>query len=337
MNDHVRADEQKGKYMPAVHSLALSARITLDLHSLNNEGTEGNQQQPRTVYIIDQKGRRAVVNALSGDMFKHILVGHLIPLLESAGEPLSPGARMHDADRINAANDAFAAFCEDKNQKESDILTRILSECSLTDLAGTLVTRGRVVGRKSIAEFGWVVGLPTDAEGSPLTITEQYFHVKYAPEGRSKVGGGDTVAGGQAVFYRPASSGVYALICNLDFYRIGLNDITRQYVVAKHSRQQRAKALIGALAATLIKPVGAQRNTQSPHIVGCEGVIAVSSSSLPAPMLSPLHDGYRVQIAELAQTLGVMNEGAVAVHSFDDLAGAVRALAQLAQAVNLPD
>src|SRR3984893_14858970 len=152
-------------------------------------------------------------------------------------------------------------------------MTRMISECSLPDLAGALVTRGRSVGRKSVVEFGWVVGLPEDHDGQPLTATEQYFHVKYAPEGRGAATGGDSVAGRQAIFHRPASSGIYAFICNLDLYRIGLNDITRQYVVDPNSRQKRATALIHALAATLLKPMGAQRNTQNAHIVECKGIV----------------------------------------------------------------
>jgi len=105
--------------MTVVNSLSLCARVTLDLHSLNNEGTEGNQQQTRMVYIIDQHGQRQSVNAVSGDMFKHILVEHLIPLLEDAGQPLSPGAKVHDADRINALNQAFVDFCENEQEFET--------------------------------------------------------------------------------------------------------------------------------------------------------------------------------------------------------------------------
>lgn len=153
--------------MTLVNSLSLCARVTLDLHSLNNEGTEGNQQQTRMVYIIDQRGQRQSVNAVSGDMFKHILVEHLIPLLEEVKQPLSPGAKAHDADRINALNQAFVDFCENEQEfktggkrkaTESEIMTKILTDCSLTDLAGTLVTRGRSVGRKSVVEFGWLAG-----------------------------------------------------------------------------------------------------------------------------------------------------------------------------------
>lgn len=327
--------------MAMVYSLSLCARVTLDLHSLNNEGTEGNQQQTRMVHIIDQYGQRAVVNAISGDMFKHILVEHLVPLLDEIQQPLSSGARVYDADRINASQD-FVEFCEKEQEfvtngkavkrkaYESEVLTKILTDCSLTDIAGTLVTRGRSVGRKSAVEFGWVVGLPHDGAGQSVTVTEQYFHVKYAPEGRGAAAGGETVAGKQAIFHRPASSGIYALICNLDLYRIGLNDITRQYVVDRAGRQARAKVLIQALAATLLKPTGAQRNTQNPHIVACEGIIATSSTSLPAPTVSPLNDNFRDQMEQAANVLNKIRADVVTITPFTTLADGVGELVNIA-------
>src|SRR5438552_9456213 len=106
--------------MAVVSSLSLCARITMNLHNLNNEGTEGNQQQTRMVHVIDANGQRAVVNAVSGDMFKHILVGHLTPLLREAGQPLSPGAEVHDPDRINVQNQAFVDFCEKEQTFQID-------------------------------------------------------------------------------------------------------------------------------------------------------------------------------------------------------------------------
>lgn len=256
---------------------------------------------------------------------------------------------MHDADRINSFNPAFVDFCETEQEfvvegrkerrkaKESEIMARMLTECSLTDLAGALVTRGRAVGRKSVVEFGWVVGLPEDGAGQPLTTTEQYFHVKYAPEGRGAAAGDDTVTGKQAIFHRPASSGVYALIVNLDLYRIGLNDITRQYAVERAGREVRARALIQALAATLIKPAGAQRNTQNPHIVNCEGVVALASTSLPAPTVSPLNDGYRQQIAESVAVLNQIRAGAATVQTFDTLPDGIRVLADVAKDAEVPE
>jgi len=317
--------------MPAISSLTLNARLTLNLHNLNNEGTEGNQQQTRMVHILDADGNRTVVNGISGDMFKHILVEHLIPLLQEAGQALSPGASVHDADRINANNPAFVAFAENRNTTESEIMTRMLTDCSVTDLAGALVTRGRAVGRKSVAEIGWVVGLPDN------TRTEQYFHVKYAPEGRGAAAGGETVAGQQAIFHRPASSGQYAFICNLDLWRIGLNDITREVVIAPADRLARGRALIQALAATLLKPAGAQRNTQNPHIMACEGVIATSNNSLPAPTVSPLAQNYRDQIVAAAAACNRLRPGTVELYPFDTLGAAVDQLAALAGGLEIAE
>jgi CRISPR-associated protein Cst2 len=330
-----------------ITSLSICAQLTIDLHNLNSEGTEGNQQQTRMVHIIDQQGHRAIVNAISGDMFKHILVEHLVPLLKEASEPLSPGAAVHDADRINALNQAFVDFCEkeqeftDNGKKvrrralESEIMTKMVADCSLTDIAGALVTRGRAVGRKSVVEFGWVVGIPEDGDGQPLTVTEQYFHVKYAPEGRGTAAGGETVSGKQAIFHRPASSGVYALICGADLYRIGINDITRRYVVEQPSRQKRAIALIQALAATLLKPAGAQRNTQNPHIVDCKGVVATSATSLPAPTVSPLHKDYREEMQKAAEVLNRIKPNSIQMRNFESLSSGVEVLADLAEGLEL--
>jgi CRISPR-associated protein Cst2 len=321
--------------MAMIHSLSLCARVTLDLHSLNNEGTEGNQQQTRMVHIIDQKGERKVVNAISGDMFKHILVEHLTPLLEEAGQPVSQHARQLHPDRILPDPD-FRRFVKENNDGNSAILRYMFQRCAVTDLAGTLLAE-KAAARKSCVEFGWVVGLPENGSGEALTTTEQYFHVKYDPQTREKGAGGESVEGRQAIFHRPASSGVYALICSLDLYRVGLNDITRQYDVDAEHRRARAQALVRSLAATLLKPTGAQRNTQNPHIVACEGVVATSATSLPAPTVSPLNDGYRDQVRDIASVLNGVHAGGVTISSFDTLADGARALIQIAENLDVPE
>jgi CRISPR-associated protein Cst2 len=312
-----------------IHSLSLCARVTLDLHNLNSEGTEGNQQQTRMVHIIDEHGERQIVNAVSGDMFKHILVGHLTPLLEVAGEPLSDGARKLNPDRVNADENIEKRI---KGLANSAVLDTVLQGCAVTDIAGTLITAGRAVARKSCVEFGWVVGLPD------RTVTEQYFHVKYEPETRGKSAGQDkkgegSVAGTQAIFHRPASSGVYALICNIELDRIGRNDITLGLPVAEASRIKRARAAVQALMATLMHPSGAQRNTQNPHIVACEGVVAVSSTSFPAPTVSPLNPDYRGQMSGIAETLNRITADSVQTHPFDNLSDGVKVLQALAEQV----
>jgi CRISPR-associated protein Cst2 len=322
----------------AIYSVAISARLTMNLHNLNSEGTEGNQQQTRMVHVVDARGTRKSVNAVSGDMFKRILVDHLIPLLDEAGQPLSPAARQHSPDRIVQGYEPLQTLAGDRKNADSDVMAMMIRDCSATDLAGALLTDKRAVGRKSVVEFGWVVGLPES------THTEQYLHVKYAPEGRGASTGRDeasgqavtSVAGRQALFHRPASSGIYALVCNLDLYRIGLNDITREYAVGLDARQARARALIQALAATLVKPAGAQRNTQNPHIVGCEGVLAVSRCSLPAPMLSPLDEAYRDEVDGCARALNRIHEDGVWTRRFASTSEALELLASLSAELELP-
>lgn len=311
--------------MPTISSLSLCARVTLNLHSLNNEGTEGNQQQTRMVHVIDQAGNRAVVNAVSGDMFKHILVGHLTPLLEAAGQPLSQHARQLHPDRI-LPDPAFQDFVKGNKEGNSAILRYMLQQCAVTDMAGTLFAE-KAAARKSCVEFGWVVGLPD------RTVTEQYFHVKYDPQTREKGAGGDSVEGRQAIFHRPASSGVYALICNLDLYRVGLNDITRRYEVDKAGRLARGKALVHALASTLLKPAGAQRNTQNPHIVNCQGAIAISATSLPAPTVSPLDDNYQDEMVKAAGVLNSIYPGTVTVTPFTSISEGLKVLAGIAESL----
>jgi CRISPR-associated protein Cst2 len=311
-----------------ITSLSVSIRVTLDLHSLNNEGTEGNQQQTRMVHIIDQAGRRAVVNAISGDMMKHILVGHVTPLLAEAGQPLSEHARMHHPDRI-LPDEGFKKFAKENKDGNSAILRYMLQKCAVTDVAGTLFVE-KVAARKSCVEFGWVVGLPD------RVVTEQYFHVKYDPQSREKSAGGESLEGTQAIFHRPASSGVYALVCNLDLYRVGLNDVTRRYDVKREDRVKRARALVQALAATLIKPAGAQCNTQSPHIVSCEGVVSWSTSSLPAPMMSPLHDDYRSQVREVAEVLNGIGGSSIMVREFSTMAEGTKVLADVSEVIDVP-
>jgi CRISPR-associated protein Cst2 len=176
-------------------------------------------------------------------------------------------------------------------------------------------------------EFGWVAGIPDKVH------TEQYFHVKYAPETRSEATGGETVAGKQAIFHRPANSGVYALVCHLELARIGVNDISRERIVSEQDQKVRQRSAIQALMATLIKPTGAQRNTQNPHILGCEGIIAVSRGHLPAPMLSPLNDEYQSEVRAIAKTLNGMNLGTVETFGFASLAAGVEKLNELATSI----
>lgn len=322
--------------MSSIQSIALSARVNLNLHNLNSEGTEGNQQQTRMVYVVlpdpeDASGaNRYSVNAVSGDMFKHIFVGHLTDALLSVGEPLSEGARTYNPDRVNVDAKFVEEVTKDKTKDGEAVLAEVIKRCAVTDIAGTLITEGRAVARKSCVEFGWVVGIPE------LVHSEQYFHVKYDPRSRSKSAsqqgdkqGEGTVAGTQAIFHRPANSGFYALVCQLDLARIGMNEISRKIEIPEESRRKRQKAAMQALLATLVQPAGAQRNTQNPHITECTGVVSVSRSYLPAPTVSPLNSEFASEVEGVANTLNSLVADSVTVKKFTKLSEGIAILGEL--------
>jgi len=117
--------------MPIIYTLSMCGRVILDLHNLNNEGTEGNQQMTRMVWVVvkDHAGKLALrnVNAISGDMFKHIQAEHLHKLAmeqysnDPARFPLSEGALACDANRINSAADKLTAGCWGRMERQINV------------------------------------------------------------------------------------------------------------------------------------------------------------------------------------------------------------------------
>jgi CRISPR-associated protein Cst2 len=303
----------------AIYSIAISARATFDMHSLNNEGGEGNQIQTRMVNIIGADGQLHNVNAISGDMFKHIQAKHLHHLAVAANLPLSDGARQFNANRVNydiqAENNLFKAL--EKANSDAAELDEILQRCAVTDLEGILVTAGgRSLPRKSVVEFGWVVGVPGSVE------TDSYFHVKYSSDrsagarekAESEESRGANV--GQAIFHRPASSGIYAIVLNLEIARIGFNDLAQRYAVDEASRAARLKALLESVLYTFIEPSGAMRSTQNPHVVDVQGVVSVSRDVVPAPCISPLKPSFGAEVEKIAGALNGLRPNAIEVKPF---------------------
>lgn len=295
-----------------IHSLAISGLVTMNMHALNNEGAEGNTTMTRMVEIVDAHGELHTVNAVSGDMFKHIQAEHLFYEAKLSGLPLCAGCMQFDANRI-AADASLAAEIEkspeykaaDKDgKKDSYNLSRVLQACALDDCEGILLTDwagSKALARKSCIEFGWVIGRPE------TTRTEAYIHAKYVPEGR-RAGSGSEKNLGQNLFHRPASSGQYAVVLNIDLYRVGRNDITLNYDLDEEQRLKRIKALLKSTLYTFIKPAGAQRNTQHPHILDFSGVISTSANTLPAPTISPLKGNYIEELGLVAQHLNSLYE-----------------------------
>lgn len=318
-----------------VYSISVCARATLDLHSLNNEGSEGTQIQTRMVDIVAANGRLYNVNAISGDMFKHIQAEYLYHIARNGkGLPLCAACQTFDANRISADGEYIAQI---KGKSDAEAIDLMLQRCTLDDIEGNLITADRSTPRKSVAEFGWVVGIPVDEEGRELTTTGSYFHVKYATErgeeARRAAAADEARRAnlGQTPFHRPASSGVYAVVSHYEISRIGFNDITRRYTLDDTNRQRRYRALLESVLYTFVQPKGAMRAAQLPHTVSLEGVVSFSTDVVPAPTISPLNGEYKAEIEGVASALNSLRPGAVTIRAFGTLANFAEVMRDLVE------
>lgn len=303
-----------------IASLSISGEMTLNLHSLNNEGGEGNQIITRQVTIVDKNGDTHTVNAISGDMFKHIHAVHLAQLAKEKGLPLSQYANILNPNRISG--EEIGEYTKNNVSKSTgtsaDVVTAMIDICTVCDTHGILITdkigenkNSSNTPRKSTVEFGWTVGKPGN------TNTESYLHTKLVADASGVRGAGSNE--GQNIFHRPANHGVYAFVCNIDVYRIGFNDIDRTYPIDDTARVSRYRALVQSLLSSLINPKGAMTSTQKPHITDFKGVVAVSNKLTPAPTISALNEDYQSEIKKIANSINKIEDNAISVQEFAGL------------------
>lgn len=305
-----------------MNSLTIAGRWNVNLHNLNNEGTEGNFIQPRTVTVVkksrdlgegdsrDERPMLFAVNAISGDMMKHIHADYFrqIALDDGAAEadydgplPLSRNSIVLDPNRISTESE-MVRMLTDETSTNAKIIDHVIEHCSLTDVHGILMTaKKRMLPRKSRVEFGWVVAVPQ------ISQTEHFIHVKYAVENATKYKHEkDETNEGQALFHRPASSAEYAFLAHIEADKIGLNDLTLDSPISEDARRVRVAAALRAMVQTLMHPYGAGRSQQAPHVGGFSGVVITSESRIPAATVSPLEDDYREQAKQIVEQMNRM-------------------------------
>jgi CRISPR-associated protein Cst2 len=294
-------------------SLTLAGRWNVNLHNLNNEGTEGNFIQPRTVTVVQRTAKHDgeepepslhAVNAISGDMMKHIHADYFrqIALDDGADDlgnydghlPLSRNSIVLDPNRISTEKEMTEMLKRKDEVSNAEIIDHVIENCALTDVHGILMTeKGRMVPRKSRVEFGWVVAVPKASQ------TDHFIHVKYARENATKyTNEKDETNKGQALFHRPASSAEYAVIAHVETDKIGLNEITLESPISQEARRTRVNAVLRALVQTLMHPYGAGRSQQAPHVGGFQGALITSNSRIPASTVSPLEDDFMEQVSK---------------------------------------
>ncbi|MCX8126427.1 MAG: DevR family CRISPR-associated autoregulator, partial [Dehalococcoidia bacterium] len=134
-----------------VFELSLMARVTWNLHSLNNEGTVGNVTEPRTVVLAD--GQKT--DGVSGEMLKHVHTYNVWLLSPDKGIFCPSCARLQPQ---KADEPKYRKTISTKSNTEA--MDKVIANCVLCDLHGFLVQEP-AIARRSTVEFGWLVGLPS--------------------------------------------------------------------------------------------------------------------------------------------------------------------------------
>lgn len=313
-----------------ISSISVCGEMTLNLHSLNNEGGEGNQIMTRQLTIVDKNGEEQTVTGISGDMFKHIHAAHMQNYCVENKISLSEYSKLLNPNRIKA--DELKSDAGNSSNTQADVIAAMIKKCAICDAHGVLITdkvgdnnSSTNTPRKSVIEFAWTVGIPGKNN------TETFVHTKLVADAGS-MGSATSSNEGQNIFHRPANHGVYAFVCNIDTYRIGLNDINRTYSIEDEERTKRYKAVVQSLLSSILNPKGAMTSAQKPHITDFKGVVAVSHKLIPAPTISAINDNYVGEIKQIAKNLNTIQQDSIEIAEFDGFGKLTEIFADLLKA-----
>jgi CRISPR-associated protein Cst2 len=90
------------------------------------------------------------------------------------------------------------------------------------------------------------------------------------------------------VYHRPTRSGRYAIVSVFQPWRIGLNNVTMDYI-KNIDREKRYRLVLKAYQSMFTKTEGAMTSTRLPHTTNFSGIIVVAKNNIPAPVISPLN------------------------------------------------
>jgi CRISPR-associated protein Cst2 len=276
----------------AIFEIAVLGRAVWNLHSLNNEGTVGNVSEPRTVVLAD--GSKS--DGVSGEMLKHIHAQNVWLVAEDKSLFCESCKRLNPQ-KADKNPDVLSVKAK-KDEIAGKAMTTALSTCALCDLHGFLVQKP-TIARSSTVEFGWAVAV---RDGY---YRDTHLHARHAVEGRGEPGEGEEATAevsAQMVYHRPTRSGTYALVTVFQPWRIGLNEVTYDYVEGV-DRVARYNLGLNAYKASFARTDGAMTSTRLPHVEALEGVVLTSDRNFPVPVTSPLQVNYRDEVDAIVKTM----------------------------------
>lgn len=245
--------------------LTLAAKLIVNVHDMNNEGSIGQTTDIRMIRMIGEDGKELPeVPAVSGRMMKH---WHLAYMLR---------------EELNNSTPKLCPQCKtwEPERKPQDEVNGI-NACVICDVHGFLCT-AKVQApprRSSCVSFSWLLPV-LDAKSE----VKQVIHSRVA----SAAGEGDEKSS-QMIYYKNYASSIYAFVCSIDLDRIGkplIGNGLSDAVEIKRRRQMAVKALLPMVMGAF----GASQSHALPH-TKCLGVLAaLSDNTTPLPnLVSPIY------------------------------------------------
>jgi len=257
-----------------IKSLNLTARLTVNVHDMNNEATSGNVSDIRMMDYIDIDGQRREAPAVSGRMLKHWHLDNAVRLGMDAGLPVCNVCRQGEPLR------------PDESIRKKDPV----QECFICDAHGYLVAEKETIKRNSRVFFSWL--MPTLEPENKVTF-KQVIHNRVTSDPKKMM-----------PFNKSYASARYAFVSGLDCDRIGYQEIEMKDVIDESEKKKRITILIEAYRYLLTGKVGASQSHALAHMDIDEVLAVISEKSiLPYPVSGIYPD-------HVEKTIGIIPDGA---------------------------
>lgn len=267
--------------------LTVAAKLVVNVHDLNNEGSIGNITDIRTIRMVDENGKElGEAPAVSGRMLKHWHLAYMLREERNQStdvQKLCPKCLEWKPDRQSDAGNEYSG----------------VESCVICDTHGFLST-AKVQApprRTSCVSFSWL--LPIIGSDSP---SKQVIHSRVEPSGkieetpdepseeRTEEGGEEVKRKtAQMIFYKSYASSTYGFVCSIDLDRIG-KTLDGNAILNAGEIKRRRQMAVRALLPMIMGAFGASQSHALPH-TKCLGVLAaLSDNTTPLPnLVSPIY------------------------------------------------
>ncbi|MEM2211357.1 MAG: DevR family CRISPR-associated autoregulator [Nitrososphaerales archaeon] len=315
--------------------IALTAKIQLNMHNLNNERAEEIRRVPVLYKVKDKEGKGAYklveeAVAISGVMLKHYHFANMVEFLQNNNGKLCLICSRREAIRVPSKEIKKEDLANWLGIKENDKLLEdytkiiwnkgedeIIKNCAGEDVHGFL-RPNPPLRRESLIKFSWMLptyineledfGTPT-----PFTVLQHTRNIRNIPEKIST-----ELKQMQMPYPRAYGSGVFAFSSIADLGKVGYSFTSKNVVLEEEERVLRRKAIILGYVPLVSGLAGASLARALPSVKIMELICVVvmdTPVSIPAPT-SPIYDDYYPDLVNIYKGFANLTKAKVKIFSY---------------------